>query len=390
MKKGEKKPNIKIITLGCSKNLVDSEVLMSQLKHNDFTLRSGEDAADIAVINTCGFIEAAKQESIDTILHAVQLKKEGKLKKVIVMGCLSERYADDLRKEIPEVDEFVGANKMDQVVEVLGGAYKYELLGERTLTTPQHFAYLKISEGCDRPCSFCSIPLMRGTHASKPIERIILEARRLAALGVKELILIAQDSTYYGLDLYGKRVLADVLEKLAGVEGIEWIRLLYAFPTGFPEDILEQLVEDWIVAQPGWFVKHNIRFRPVKGCDGYSAKQDCVHSDIDILAVNSCTGQEQVRAVTCKSWQGGFDPLYWKSKLESEAKYADRTAGVFVPKEAWKHFRELVSPKWTEAFLRCLHRETGQRDFVYYIAVTRLRRGPKERQDLECSRVIPG
>ncbi|HTK82562.1 MAG TPA: 30S ribosomal protein S12 methylthiotransferase RimO [Bacteroidota bacterium] len=240
MKKGEKKPLVKVITLGCSKNLVDSEVLMSQLEHNEFSVSNDGETAEIAVINTCGFIEAAKQESIDTILHAVQLKKEGKLKKVIVMGCLSERYANDLRKEIPEVDEFVGANKMDQVVEVLGGAYKYELLGERMLTTPQHFAYLKISEGCDRPCSFCSIPLMRGTHTSKPIERILLEAQRLAALGVKELILIAQDSTYYGLDLYGKRVLAEVLEKLAAVEGIEWIRLLYAFPTGFPEDILDQ------------------------------------------------------------------------------------------------------------------------------------------------------
>ena len=160
--------------------------------------------------------------------------------KVIVMGCLSERYADDLRKEIPEVDEFIGANKMDQVVKTLGGEYKYELLGERVLTTPRHFAYLKISEGCDRPCSFCSIPLMRGKHVSKPIDRVLLEARRLAALGVKELILIAQDSTYYGLDLYGKRVLAEVLEQLSAVEGIEWIRLMYAFPTGFPLDVLEQ------------------------------------------------------------------------------------------------------------------------------------------------------
>jgi ribosomal protein S12 methylthiotransferase len=236
----QNKEKINVITLGCSKNLVDSEVLMSQLQQNQFDVITQDGEADVAVINTCGFIEDAKQESIDTILQAVELKKQGKLKKVIVMGCLSERYANDLRKEIPEVDEFIGANKMDQVVKTLGGEYKYELLGERLLTTPQHFAYLKISEGCDRPCSFCSIPLMRGTHISKPMERIVLEAQRLAALGVKELIIIAQDSTYYGLDLYGKRVLADVLERLSAVEGIEWIRLMYAFPTGFPLDVLEQ------------------------------------------------------------------------------------------------------------------------------------------------------
>jgi ribosomal protein S12 methylthiotransferase len=236
----QNKEKINVITLGCSKNLVDSEVLMSQLQQNQFDVITRDGQADIAVINTCGFIEAAKQESIDTILQAVALKKQGKLKKVIVMGCLSERYANDLRREIPEVDEFIGANKMDQVVKTLGGEYKYELLGERLLTTPRHFAYLKISEGCDRPCSFCSIPLMRGKHVSKPIERIVLEAHRLASLGVKELILIAQDSTYYGLDLYGKRMLADVLERLGAVEGIEWIRLMYAFPTGFPLDALEQ------------------------------------------------------------------------------------------------------------------------------------------------------
>jgi ribosomal protein S12 methylthiotransferase len=234
------KEKISVITLGCSKNVVDSEVLMKQIQHNNWELAADPDDADIAIINTCGFIEAAKQESIDTILQAVELKKEGRLKKVIVMGCLSERYAVDLKKEIPEVDAYIGANKMDQVVTALGGDYKYELLGERYLTTPQHFAYLKISEGCDRPCSFCSIPLMRGGHISKPMDRIVLEAERLAALGVKELILIAQDSTYYGLDLYGKRILSTLLERLANVDGIEWMRLMYAFPTGFPEDILEQ------------------------------------------------------------------------------------------------------------------------------------------------------
>ena len=236
----DSKERINVITLGCSKNVVDSEVLLSQLHHNQWKLTGDAEETDIAVINTCGFIESAKQESIDAILQAVELKKNGKLKKVIVMGCLSERYADELRKEIPGVDAFIGANKMDEVVQVLGGTYKYELLGERMLTTPKHFAYLKISEGCDRPCSFCSIPLMRGSHVSKPIERIFLEAQRLAALGVKELILIAQDSTFYGLDLYGKRVLGTLLERLGELEGVEWIRLMYAFPTGFPVEVLEQ------------------------------------------------------------------------------------------------------------------------------------------------------
>ena len=231
---------INIITLGCSKNTVDSEVLMRQLQLNNWEMTESSDGSDIAVINTCGFIDAAKQESIDTILQAVRLKKEGRLQRVVVMGCLSERYADALKKEIPEVDAFVGANKMDQVVLELGGVLRHELLGERFLTTPRHFAYLKISEGCDRPCSFCSIPLMRGKHVSKPIERVMTEAQRLAALGVKEIVLIAQDSTYYGLDLYGKRRLAELLELLGGVEGIEWIRLMYAFPTGFPYDVLEQ------------------------------------------------------------------------------------------------------------------------------------------------------
>ncbi len=234
------KQKINIITLGCSKNTVDSEVLMKQLQSNKFTLSESSEGADIAVINTCGFIEAAKQESIDTILHAVRLKKEGRLKKVVVMGCLSERYAKELRAEIPEVDEFIGANKMDDVVRRLGGDYRNELLGERLLTTPSHFAYLKISEGCDRPCAFCAIPLMRGAHVSKPMERIMLEATRLAALGVRELILIAQDSTSYGLDLHGKRMLAGLLEQLGTIDGIEWIRLMYAFPTGFPLDVLEQ------------------------------------------------------------------------------------------------------------------------------------------------------
>jgi ribosomal protein S12 methylthiotransferase len=236
-----KDKKVNIITLGCSKNVVDSEVLMKQLQLDDWEISDTSDGSSIAVINTCGFIESAKEESVETILQAVQLKKEGRLTKVVVMGCLSERYAAELRREIPEVDAFIGANKMDQVVLALGADLKQELLGERLLTTPQHFAYLKISEGCDRPCSFCSIPLMRGGHVSKPADRVLTEARRLAALGVKELVLIAQDSTYYGLDLSGKRTLAALLEQLGAVDGIEWIRLMYAFPSGFPLDILEQL-----------------------------------------------------------------------------------------------------------------------------------------------------
>src|ERR1051326_3521349 len=234
-----KKRKINIVTLGCSKNVVDSEELMSQLRHNGLELTSETGETDTAIINTCGFIEAAKQESIDSILEAVELKKSGVIRRGVVMGCLSERYADELRREIPEVDVFVGANKIDQAVRAAGGDYKHELLGERMLTTPRHFAYLKISEGCDRPCSFCAIPLMRGAHKSKPRERVLLEAQRLAALGVKEIVLIAQDSTYYGLDLYGKRTLAGLLDGIAGVKGIEWIRLLYAFPAGFPADVLE-------------------------------------------------------------------------------------------------------------------------------------------------------
>jgi ribosomal protein S12 methylthiotransferase len=231
---------VKVITLGCPKNVVDSEVLLKQLQNNNLELSSDSEESDIAIINTCGFINDAKRESIDTILHAVQLKKERKLKKVIVMGCLSERYATDLLKEIPEIDACIGANKLDQVLSSLGLNFKYNLLGERLLTTPKHYAYLKISEGCDRPCSFCSIPIIRGQHISKPIDQVLIEAKNLAAAGVKELIIIAQDSTYYGLDLYGKRILATLLERLGEIDGIEWIRLMYAFPTGFPMDVLEQ------------------------------------------------------------------------------------------------------------------------------------------------------
>lgn len=232
------KKKINIITLGCSKNVVDSEVLMGQLKANGKEVVH-EDRGDIVVINTCGFIDNAKEESVNTILDAVEAKERGEIEKVFVMGCLSERYKPDLEKEIPDVDQYFGTRDLPLLLKQLGADYKHELVGERLTTTPKHFAYLKISEGCDRPCSFCAIPLMRGGHISKPIEDLVTEAKNLAKKGTKELILIAQDLTYYGLDIYKRRALADLLKELIKVDGIEWIRLHYAFPTGFPEDVLE-------------------------------------------------------------------------------------------------------------------------------------------------------
>lgn len=229
---------INIITLGCSKNIVDSEQLLGQLKLGGASVVDDVDQADIAVINTCGFIDAAKQESIDAIVEAVEQKQGGKLRKVVVMGCLSERYRTDLQKELPGVDAFFGSNQLQDVVIELGADYRRELLGERVLTTPGHFAYLKISEGCDRPCSFCAIPLMRGSHRTKPMEQVMAEADSLVAKGVKELVLIGQDTTFYGLDLYGKRRLAEVLGTLARKPGIEWIRLMYAYPSGFPREVI--------------------------------------------------------------------------------------------------------------------------------------------------------
>lgn len=225
--------------MGCSKNLVDSESLLGQLRGGGAGLTSTVEDADTVVINTCGFIESAKQESIDAILEAVERKKKGLLKKIVVMGCLSERYKKELMQEIPEVDLFFGSNNMKDVVMELGGDYKKELLGERVLSTPSHYAFLKISEGCDNPCSFCSIPIMRGNHRSKPIEEIEREVKFLRSHGVKELILIAQDSTYYGLDLYGERRLAALLSMLAETQGIEWLRLMYAYPAKFPLDVLD-------------------------------------------------------------------------------------------------------------------------------------------------------
>jgi len=227
-----------VVTLGCSKNVYDSEVLMGQLKAGGKEVVH-EKEGNIVVINTCGFINNAKEESINTILDYVQQKEAGLVDKVFVMGCLSERYKPDLEKEIPDVDQYFGTSELPALLKVLGADYKHELIGERLTTTPKNYAYLKISEGCDRPCSFCAIPLMRGAHISTPIDDLVTEAEKLAAKGVKELILIAQDITYYGLDLYKKRALADLLRALVKVEGIEWIRIHYAFPTGFPIDVLE-------------------------------------------------------------------------------------------------------------------------------------------------------
>ena len=236
-----KKNKVNVVTLGCSKNIFDSEVMMAQLKANKFdvTHEAQQDDSEIVIINTCGFIDNAKQESIDTILRYADAKKDGAVDRVYVTGCLSERYKEDLESEIPEVDGYFGTRELPRLLKTLKADYKHELVGERLLTTPSHFAYFKIAEGCDRPCSFCAIPLMRGKHLSTPIEDLVKQAKGLAAKGVKELMLIAQDLTYYGLDLYKKRALADLLLKLVEVDGIEWIRLHYAFPSGFPMDVLE-------------------------------------------------------------------------------------------------------------------------------------------------------
>ncbi|CUU08934.1 SSU ribosomal protein S12P methylthiotransferase [Candidatus Kryptobacter tengchongensis] len=240
--KNEKK-KIHLLTLGCPKNLVDSEILMSRLK-DKFQIVEKPEKAQILIINTCGLINSAKQESIDKIFEAIELKEKGKLDKIYVMGCLSERYKDELENEIPEVDKFFGVEKFSEVLKELGIDYKYELLGERDVLTTGHYAYLKISEGCDNPCSFCAIPLIRGKHTSRPMEEIIKEARKLAWKGVKELIIIAQDTTYYGLDIYGERKLAELLSRLSEIDGIEWIRLMYTFPAKFPEEVLDVIAQN--------------------------------------------------------------------------------------------------------------------------------------------------
>ena len=235
------KNKVNIVTLGCSKNLVDSEMIYTQLKGNsiDVTHESSKDDANIVIVNTCGFIDNAKQESIDTILRYVDAKEAGVIDKLYVTGCLSHRYKDDLEAEIPSVDAFFGTNELPRLLKTLKADYKHELIGERLLTTPAHYGYLKIAEGCDRPCSFCAIPLMRGGHVSRSMDDLLIEAKSLVRRGTKELILIAQDLTYYGLDIYKKRNLSELLERLSDVEGLDWIRLQYAYPAGFPMDVLD-------------------------------------------------------------------------------------------------------------------------------------------------------
>lgn len=243
--KGTVTNKVNIVTLGCSKNLVDSENIFTQLKGNHFEVEheSKKDDAQIVIVNTCGFIDNAKQESIDTILRYADAKENGLIDKLYVTGCLSARYKDDLEKEIPLVDAFFGTNELPRLLKTLKADYKHELVGERLITTPAHFAYLKIAEGCDRPCSFCAIPIMRGKHVSLPEEQLITQTKNLVKGGTKEIILIAQDLTYYGLDIYKKRGLSDLLKKLSDVDGVEWIRLQYAYPSGFPTDVLDVMAE---------------------------------------------------------------------------------------------------------------------------------------------------
>jgi len=239
-----KKDKINLITLGCSKNTVDSERLLKQLRINKFQITDDPQKSDTIIINTCGFIEAAKKESVDTIVNAVNMKKQGLVRRVLVIGCLSERYKKDLEKEIPEVDNYFGVEKYNEIVESLGGHLKYELLGERHWTAPSHYAYLKISEGCDNPCSFCAIPIMRGLHKSRPMHELLEEARFLASKGTKELIIIGQDTTDYGKDICGKRNIAELLNKLSTIKGIDWIRLMYAYPSHFPDDLIDEIANN--------------------------------------------------------------------------------------------------------------------------------------------------
>jgi len=243
--KGNQKTKVNIVTLGCSKNLVDSENLLTQLRGNgiDAEHESKKDDSNVVVINTCGFIDNAKQESIDTILRYIDAKENGLIDKIYVSGCLSQRYKDDMEREMPQVDAFFGSNELPAILKKFRADYKHELVGERLLTTPSHYAYVKIAEGCDRPCSFCAIPVMRGKHVSTPMEDLVKQAKGMAAKGTKELILIAQDLTYYGLDIYKKRNLSDLLKNLSDVEGIDWIRLQYAYPSGFPLDVLDVMAE---------------------------------------------------------------------------------------------------------------------------------------------------
>jgi ribosomal protein S12 methylthiotransferase len=304
------KQKISVITLGCSKNTVDSERLMSQLKLNKFDLTDNPEAADSVVINTCGFIDAAKEESINTILSAIELKKQGKIKKVVVAGCLSERYMNDLRKEIPEVDAYFGTEAYGGIVEEFGGDLKYELLGERIITTPNHYAYLKISEGCDNPCSFCAIPLMRGLHKSKSIDDLLKETNALAKQGVKELNIIGQDTTDYGKELYDKRNVSELFRKISAVEGIEWIRLLYAYPSHFPEDLIKEIA---------------------------SNPKMCKYIDIPLQHISDNVLKSMRRGIT----QRRTKELLYKLKEEIPGLTLRTTFIVGYPNETEKEFKEL-------------------------------------------------
>ncbi len=273
----KKKEVVNVVTLGCSKNLVDSEVLMRQLDNRYKVTNDSNDPSDIMIINTCGFIQDAKEESIDMILSAVEAKKAGLLKKVIVTGCLSQRYKKELQEEIKNVDAFFGVNDLPHILQTLEVDYKKELVGERRLTTPSHYAYLKVSEGCNRSCSFCAIPLIRGRHISKPFEAIVTEAEKLAVKGVKELLLIAQDLTYYGIDLYQKRRITALVQRLSEIDGIEWIRLHYAYPAGFPEELLDVMRDNPKVCRyldiPLQHINSRILQSMKRGLDGRKTRQ---------------------------------------------------------------------------------------------------------------------
>ena len=305
-----KKDKISVVTLGCSKNTVDSERLLNQLKVNNFNLVEDPNKAGTVIVNTCGFIESAKEESINTILNAVNLKQKGKIKKIIVAGCLSERYKDELEKEIPEVDVFFGTENYEGILKELGGELKYNLLGERLLTTPSHTAYLKVSEGCDHPCSFCAIPLMRGNHKSKTKEELIKEAEFLAGNNTKELVIIAQDTTDYGIDIYGKRILGELLNNLSEINGIEWIRLMYAYPSKFPDDLI-----DVIAANP----------------------KICKYVDIPLQHISDDVLKSMRRGVTSKRTKG----LLYKLRDKIPDITLRTTFIVGYPNETEKDFEEL-------------------------------------------------
>ena len=306
----KRKLRVHVVTMGCAKNLVDSEKLLAQLRLGGVELATDVRRADVAVINTCGFIEAAKQESIDAILDHVRLKSRGRLKKVFAMGCLTERYLRELQMEIPEVDRFFGSHQLDEVVRELGAEYRHDLVGERVLTTPPHTAYLKISEGCDHPCAFCAIPLMRGRHVSRPEGEILDECARLAAGGVKELVVIGQDTTYYGLDIHGRRTLPDLLGRVADVPGIEWVRLMYAYPAKFPLELL-----DVIAGHP----------------------RVCKYLDMPVQHVASPVLTSMRRGISSRALRGLIDTV--RSRVPGIA--LRTTLIVGYPAEGEKEFREL-------------------------------------------------